>query len=290
VSGQVLVEPLARNRAIAVHDLGRRGVAHLAVPGGGAADRSSLVDANRLVGNPDGAAAFEAAINGAELRFAATAVVAVTGAAAEVELDGRKAPFGDAFPVSAGARLVVGRARSCVRTYIAVRGACRIEPVLGSVSGVGRANLVEPGSDMVGSPIGFDPIASAQRIPGPIGPVEAVEAICVERGPHSTAPDGSDLFAELVATPWVVSPSSNRIGVRLRPAGAVRGLSATGDEGFASFGLPSGAIQLPPGGEPIVMGVDHPTTGGYPVVAVVVADDLDLVGRLRPGQQLRLGG
>lgn len=54
-----------------------------------------------------------------------------------------------------------------------------------------------------------------------------------------------------------------------------------------SEGMPCGAVQVPPGGEPIVLMVDHPTTGGYPVIACVASVDLPVLGQLRPGDTVR---
>ena len=37
----------------------------------------------------------------------------------------------------------------------------------------------------------------------------------------------------------------------------------------------------------VVFGPDHPVTGGYPVVGVVVDADTDRLAQLRPGEELR---
>ena len=51
--------------------------------------------------------------------------------------------------------------------------------------------------------------------------------------------------------------------------------------------MPTGAVQVPPDGQPIVMLADHPTTGGYPQLACVIAADLHRLGQLAPGQPVR---
>jgi allophanate hydrolase subunit 2 len=94
------------------------------------------------------------------------------------------------------------------------------------------------------------------------------------------APDAWDA---LVSTTWTVSPHSNRVGVRLTGAALAR---SRADE-LASEGLVSGALQVPPSGEPILFLTDHPTTGGYPVIAVVASADLHLAAQVRPGQPVR---
>ena len=87
-------------------------------------------------------------------------------------------------------------------------------------------------------------------------------------------------FDSLCSSEWKVTPSSNRVGIRLDgPALAW----ATTDE-LRSEGLVTGALQVPAGGKPILLLNDHPTTGGYPVIAVVVSDDLPHAGQLAPGE------
>jgi allophanate hydrolase subunit 2 len=54
-----------------------------------------------------------------------------------------------------------------------------------------------------------------------------------------------------------------------------------------SEGIVLGAVQVPPSGQPVVFLADHPTTGGYPVVAVLASADLPDAAQLRPGQQVR---
>ena len=83
--------------------------------------------------------------------------------------------------------------------------------------------------------------------------------------------------------PWEVSPASNRVGLRL--AGPV--LSRARADELPSEGLVLGAVQVPPSGQPIVFLADHPVTGGYPVVAVVVGADVDRAAQLVPGQPVR---
>ncbi len=56
---------------------------------------------------------------------------------------------------------------------------------------------------------------------------------------------------------------------------------------MSSIGLVAGAVQITPAGEPIVMLANHPTTGGYPVIAVVDPDDLPALVQTRPGSAVR---
>ncbi len=90
----------------------------------------------------------------------------------------------------------------------------------------------------------------------------------------------------LAARTWVASPQSNRIGLRLQGNPLQYDPSREGEE-LPSEGVVRGGVQLPPGGRPVVFLADHPATGGYPVVAVVVDEDIDLAAQVRPGQPVR---
>jgi biotin-dependent carboxylase-like uncharacterized protein len=265
-----MIEVLAAGPLTTVQDRGRPGWAHLGVPPSGAADPHALALGNRLVGNDAGAAALEATLSGPRLRFHAAALVAVTGA--ETEASNRP------FKVGAGEVLDLGRFLNGVRAYVSVRGGIDVEPVLGSrstdlLSGLGPRQLRE--GDVL--PIGREPAKAPQLDLELPPPFPAEPTLRLLPGPRD------DWFApNALAGAWRVSPSSNRVGVRLEGPRIER----IRHEELLSEGVVTGALQVPPSGQPILLLNDHPTTGGYPVIGVVHADDLPLAGQLRPGQRL----
>jgi allophanate hydrolase subunit 2 len=88
----------------------------------------------------------------------------------------------------------------------------------------------------------------------------------------------------LAGSSYVVGSESNRIGLRLEGT-KIRWRDT---EELPSEGMVLGAVQVPPNGQPVVFLNDHPTTGGYPVIGVVVAEDLALCAQLRPGDEVTL--
>jgi allophanate hydrolase subunit 2 len=108
----------------------------------------------------------------------------------------------------------------------------------------------------------------------------------VVAGPHPErfAPDA---LARLAAATYVVDDRSNRVGLRLRPRAPQRLDVAGQPDELDSQGMVTGAVQVPPGGDPIVLMPDHATLGGYPVVAVVIGADHGLLGQCAPGTELR---
>jgi biotin-dependent carboxylase-like uncharacterized protein len=262
-----------------IQDAGRPGVAHLAVPPSGALDRPAWELANRLVGNPHGAAALETTLDGVSMRATCACVVAVTGAPAPVLLDGRPAAWGAAVAVRAGATLEVGRATDGLRCYVAVSGGVACADAFGSrardvLSGLGPAPLGEGDRIALGAP--GDPPPAVDIAPQPAPPASL--RLTLWSGPRSErlSDGGRDT---LRSGSWTVSSASNRIGLRLEgPA-----LELTDDDELPSEGIVTGAVQVPPDGRPVIFLADHPTTGGYPVIGVVDPGQLAACGQARPG-------
>jgi biotin-dependent carboxylase-like uncharacterized protein len=271
-----MIEILRAGPLTTVQDLGRPGLAHLGVPRSGALDEPALRLANRLVGNPPDAAGLEVTLTGCLLRPRADAVIAVTGARADLRVAGEPADFAAPIRAPAGADVHIGRARDGVRSYLAVSGGIDVPVTLGSrstdtLSWLGPQPLRDgdllPLGATVGQPSTVDPSSIG---PGPSPTVD----IEVAPGPRA------DWFAAPgLVGPYVVSPSSNRIGLRLTGAR----LSRLRDDELPSEGIVLGAVQVPADGQPIVFLADHPTTGGYPVIAVVHPGGLARLAQVRPG-------
>jgi KipI family sensor histidine kinase inhibitor len=292
-AGLVVVEP---GLLTTVQDGGRRGVAHLGVPRAGPADPVSHRLANQLVGNRSDAPALEVTGRGPTLAFRAATYVAAVGGAVELSIDGRPVDAGLVVPVAAGQQLVLGLTRGGARGYLAVAGGLVVPEVMGSAStdtlswlgpGVLRAGDELAIGRASGRPAGHLRPTGGGRPPGS-GPDSGPGRyeLRVLPGPD-TAWFAPDLPARLRAARFVVGDMSNRVGLRLVPAGGGAGISRLAGE-VASRGMVTGAVQVPPSGHPIVLGPDHATLGGYPVAAVVIAADLGLLGQCRPGDAVRL--
>lgn len=258
----LVVEP---GIATTIQDAGRPGWAHLGVTTSGAVDQGLAELLNRLVGNRADAAVIETV--GELVVEAATAVTVATS---------RHAAPATLRP---GQRITVASGGGRQWHYLAVRGGIEAPRVLGSrshdtLSGL-AAVAVDAGLTLAIGTDATDPVADV----APIAPPRDVARI--GPGPRLDWFEG-DALAALIARPVTVVTSS-RVGVRLRGAALARSRT---DE-LASEGLVRGAIQVPPDGDPIMMLADHPTTGGYPVVAVVHPDDVATVAQRPAGTTVR---
>lgn len=288
---------LAPGPSATIQDLGRPGWFSSGVGVSGAADPDSLRRANRLVGNDDGAAGIECLLGGLELEAIEPVTLAVTGAPAPITVGG--APVGRASVVrlAPGQRLALGLAPAGLRVYVAFRGGLAVEPVLGSrsrdtLAGLGPEPL-QPGDEL---PVGPAPTQRPVTEVVPAGPTAPITndplVVRVRLGPRDdwfTRPE--DLFVG----GWSVTDRLDRVGARLvRPGwdGGKDGqqgcppLARRDSRELPTEGMPLGAIQVPPSGEPVIFLADHPITGGYPVIGVVHSADLSRVAQARPGQRL----
>lgn len=265
-----------------IQDAGRRGYAHLGVPRSGWLDPGSARLANRLVGNPETAAVLECLLGPLSITADAAVTIAVTGAECPVAVGGRPAAHGAALSVPAGARVGLGRAAHGLRAYVAVSGGIEVPQVLGSrstdtLSGLGpppvTPGAVLPVGARLGGPSGG---ASVRRVPA-----GSVRLRCW-LGPRQDWFTSAALEA-LGRSTYVVSPDSDRVGLRL--AGAPLDRVGTGE--LPSEGVVLGAVQVPADGQPLIFLNDHPTTGGYPVIAVLDPDDVGGCAQLRPGDRVR---
>ncbi|GEK03546.1 biotin-dependent carboxyltransferase family protein [Streptomyces sp. ATE26] len=266
-----------------VQDRGRPGYAHLGVPRSGALDPHAAALVNRLAGNPAAAAVLETTVDGCALRPRSTVTVAVGGAPCPVTVGGRPAAWGAPVVVPAGELLEVGTAVLGLRSYVAVSGGIAVEPVLGSrsrdlLSGLGPPPLADGVVLPLGAPAG--PPARVDAAPQPGVPDELV--LRVTLGPRDDWFTAGALRT-LTTRAYRVSPAGNRIGLRTEgPA-----LERARDGELPSEGMVLGAVQVPPDGRPVVFLADHPTTGGYPVIAVVRAADLPAAAQAVPGTPVR---
>lgn len=276
-----------------VQDLGRPGLAALGVSGSGAFDRAAHRLANRLVGNPVDAAALECLLGGLRLALPAGTWFAVTGAWSEavVVSDGvsRVVEAHSAMRVDALAELNLGIVTHGLRSTVALRGGLAVPPALGSRA---RDTLAGLGPDPLRAgdvlPLGPDPdspVPVADLVPVD-PPADGVVELGVRPGPRHDWFDAA-AWSLLLTSDWITSARSDRTGVRLEGPALARVPDLVGVE-LASEGMLGGSIQVSPDGAPTVLGPDHPVTGGYPVIAVVVDASLDRLAQLRPGQPVRL--
>ncbi|MER7011485.1 biotin-dependent carboxyltransferase family protein [Saccharopolyspora sp. NPDC000359] len=278
------LEVLATGPLSTIQDLGRPGLAGIGVGSSGAADGGAFRLANRLVGNDEGAAAVEVTFGGLVVRATRDLTAAVTGAPCPITVDGRAAAVNCVLRIPAGAVVRLGVPDRGLRSYLAVRGGIAVEPVLGSratdvLAGLGPDPLA-PGAVL---PVGPPPARFPQVDLAPVPACAADEiTLRVVFGPrHDWFTD--DALTALVSSSYEVTADSNRIGMRLSgPA-----LERCRTEELPSEGMVAGALQVPPSARPTLFLADHPVTGGYPVIAVVVAADLDKAAQARPGQRVR---
>lgn len=288
-----MIDVLRAGLLSSVQDQGRRGHAATGVGHAGAMDADAAKLANWLAGNDADAAVIEITLSGPALRFTRATTIALCGAEAELRLDGERIAGWRPQAVAAGDVLDCGGLRRGARLYLAVAGGIAVAPVLGSRS--------------VDINAGLGPCEGRALRAGDRLPLAAEDGLRLRRTPAwSLAPapwfdpdpqrrlrllPGAH-YAELEPASqrtlqtetFRILPESNRVGLRLQGAA----LRLRQPLELISAGVTRGTLQLPPGGQPIMLAAEHPTTGGYPRIAHLIGADQSRLGQYRPGDSLRL--
>jgi antagonist of KipI len=270
-----------------VQDLGRTGQMRHGIPPSGPVDRFAFVVANRLVGNPDGAAALECTLIGPRFEVDAAGAIAVTGADMPVTVNGAEAPRWATIALNAGDVVKLGPARAGVRSYVAFSGGLDVPLVLGSRSTYVRGRMgglegraLRKGDALRTLPSG--PVRPRRVEPDAVPDYRSAQPIRLVLGPQDDRFTDAGIRA-LLDSPYEVLPQSDRMGARLR---GPRIEHARGHD-IISDGIALGSVQVPGDGQPIVLLVDRQSTGGYTKLATVFSCDIGRIGQARPGQSLR---
>jgi biotin-dependent carboxylase-like uncharacterized protein len=280
-----MIEVLRAGQCDLVMDQGRPCWGALGVPAGGAADPAALAAANRLVGNEASGAGLEITLSGPSLRFPAGGVAALTGAQfLATRSSGAPVPWNETLVLAAGETLTLASAERGSRCWLALRGGLAVPPVMHSRStflpGAFGGHLGRPlrAGDVLalGDQRGTMRLRRAQ----PPSAAELPVALRVVAGPQAAQFDEAGLVAFFGGV-FRVAAASDRRGLRLSGPAVARARME-----LPSQGVLPGAVQVPPDGQPIILGWDGPVTGGYPVIAGVISADWPRLAQLRPGDEV----
>jgi antagonist of KipI len=288
-----------------VQDLGREEFGPLGVSASGAADPVALRIGNRLADNAEGAAGLEMTLLGGAFQFPEGAVVALAGSDFGAALDGKPVEMWTAFEAKPGQVLRMGPTRSGARCYLCARGSIEVKPFLGSasthiLSGLGghEGRALRKGDVLTIGPANVDgqrrtgKNACSTGGAGMAGKLRLTARALKELQPRKvlrvTPGPQSEWFPEsaqraLYEGTYRVAEESNRMGIRLQ--GPAIPTASNGE--MISEGVALGAVQVPEGGQPIILFVEQQTTGGYPKIANVISADFHSLGQLRPRDEIR---
>lgn len=271
-----------------VQDAGRFGVRHLGVTQGGALDWVSLGWANWLLGNEIDAAGIEITLGGLVLEAQISMTLALAGADLGATLDGEPVATCGVFDVEPGQTLTFGQPAAGLRAYLALPGGVKAQPFMGSVSSVMREQLggldgfgaaLREGDTLVGRE--DSPTTTRQMESAPMFDDETLW-LDVVTGAQIGHFEGASVFAAFNES-WEIDARADRMGVRMTGTPLHCRLG-----GMISEGIPMGAVQVPPDGQPIVLLNDRQTVGGYPRLGALTPLSCARLGQCAPGSQVRL--
>lgn len=275
-------------------DLGRIGQTGQGVSASGALDQASLKAANRAVGNAAATACLEITLGGFSFESSGRATIALAGAPCPVSVRDRsgrsfEAAICQPIPLEAGDVVTLGRPPKGMRSYLAVRGGFEVKPVLGSAATDTLAVVGPP-------PVSAGAVLTLRE------PVAPMESVSLDELPFAKLPAAGDTVTlDIVMGPrtdwftdaaldqlcnqdWLVTPQSNRVGIRLAGETPLERIDRTE---LPSEGTATGAIQVPHNGQPVLFLADHPLTGGYPVIGNVAEYHVGLAGQIPVNAKIR---
>jgi antagonist of KipI len=270
-SGPPLFRVLAPGMWTSVQGAPCFGLGSSGVPPGGAMDLRALSDGNALLGNPTDAAALEVTMVGPELECLKDCRVAISGATIDAESGGTPLAAGRSHAMRAGDRLRLGRTSGGARSYLCIENGLE-RPKVAVSRRLEKADLLHAAGEGNAPATGIS--GAAELLPA--GRIRIVP------GPHGDR-FHEDAFQRLTSLAYRVSAVSDRRGIRLEGEPLDSGF----DSEIPPEGTPLGAIQVPPDGQPILLGPDRPVTGGYARIATVVPEDWSRAAQALPGTELR---
>ena len=275
-----------------VQDLGRPGYQRYGIPVSGAMDEFALQSANALVGNPLNTPALEITVTGPSLHLPTDALFAVTGGDLEpvlytADLNGWRVPLWTAVYARAGSLIEFSGRKTGCRSYLAFAGGIRVPPFMESASTYLSASLGGYGGRPLQAGDTLTTGRSDVHMAGWAGRAVPLErrpwyredpTIRVILGPHADHMTEEAIHMFLTEE-YTVTMTSDRMGVRLQGPF----LQHRGAAEIVSCGIPLGAVQVPPNGQPIILTADRQTAGGYPIIATVLRCDIPLLAQCLPG-------
>ncbi|MBP5944842.1 MULTISPECIES: biotin-dependent carboxyltransferase family protein [unclassified Pseudomonas] len=271
-----------------LQDAGRFGVRHLGVTQGGAADWCSMGWANWLLGNGLDVPVIEITLGGFAMVAEEDCLLALAGADLGALIDGQALAPWRSFKLSKGQTLQFTQPLLGARAYLAAPGGFDAPKVLGSSATVVREEL--GGLDGMGLPLAkgstlsyHGKAAQLREITHQQQPdLRSNEPLDLVLGAQIGQFSGQSLF-DVFNSAWTLDSRADRMGIRLLgKALQYQGLP------MISEGIPLGAVQVPPDGQPIVLLNDRQTIGGYPRLGALTPLALARLAQRLPGAQVRL--
>jgi len=272
-----------------IQDIGRVGYRAFGLPSSGVMDSYSFYAANQLAGNDKNEAVIESLFHGLKIEFFSSAIFAVCGAEAELRRNGKPIQTWKAYRARRGDIIEISRVIVGARNYISFSGGFRIDPQLGSLSTYTPAGIGgSKGRELQKSDI--LPLNKSRfrlRIKKRIDErsrldFKSAPTLRILPGVDSNYFD-NDTYTKFLDSEYTVSQQSDRMGIRLIASEKVE----IPDKQIISYGIHPGTIQIPRDGNPIIMGADCQTTGGYHQIANILDEDLSRCGQLIPGDKVR---
>ncbi|OEH84513.1 hypothetical protein BHU72_09395 [Desulfuribacillus stibiiarsenatis] len=283
-----------------IQDLGRIGYRGQGMTVSGAMDSHAYQIGNLLLGNHRNTPSLEITLTPPVIRFSKSTIISLAGADFQPMINDKKIPMWSTIPVQRDDVLTFGKQGGIgigCRSYLSVLGGFQVPKVMGSAATYIRAHIggIEgrrlragdqiPYLDYTGD-IQCRRTLNHQYLPNVLENVYPNDPVTLRviEGPQSESfsEHGLSSFYQEV---YQVTKDFDRMGIRLQG----RNLEHMNDQSkeIISDAVTYGSIQVTPDGQPVILGADCQTTGGYPKIACVATIDLPRVAQLTFHQKIK---
>jgi antagonist of KipI len=273
-----MIEVVQPGLLTTIQDAGRPGFEVYGMPPSGPLDPFLAAIANKLVGNKPEAALLEFALLGPSLKFRKNCWVSLAAFSCSYLLDGDSVPEFSAFPVESGSVLQFNGMKGWFG-YMAVSGSLETIKILNSSSaylagGIGK-KLEKHQQLSISEESGNYFSISPEFLNS-----SSTNVLSILPGLHTSLFHITE-HRKLAESEYKLSPQSNRMGI-LMNGPAITALPVR----RSAPALP-GTIQIQHSGNPMILGPEGPTTGGYPQIAILSQVSWSTLARTRPGELVR---
>ncbi len=264
---------------------GRIGWRNRGVPVSGAMDQEAVLQNHYILNNPDNTPILEVSYQGPVLEFTKETICAVTGAKNQIKVNGEEKPMNTLIHIQPGDQISIGKVKKGFRSYFGFAGEWLIPKIMNSYStyvdaGIGgwKGRSLQPGDRIPYNPR-LDKLEQKNIHNGYYSRHHTLRIL---PGPEFHWFSQKSL-TDFEIHRFNVSKDTNRMGIRL----VGPKVALTKSVSMISSGIIPGTIQIPPGGNPVIITADGQTVGGYPRLGIVVSRDISLLGQIKPGDFVR---
>ena len=269
-----------------IQDLRRIGFKKYGIPNSGPMDEYSHILSNWLVGNHYSSETLEINYYGPKLKFNFDTTIGIFGANFNTYLNNKKIEINRSIKVNSGDILDIGICLDGGRLYLSFSAIMKLKKSFNSLSTYEKIYIGGVYGKKIAKNDSINFLESEKVIVKTIPEsfnrkYQNISTIRIIKGMNYNLINNNSL--KKLKKEFKVSTESDRMGLRLYG----NKLKVSEKDSIESTVVSKGTVQLPPGGDPIILMSDSQSTGGYPVIGNIARVDISKVSQIKPENKLK---